>query len=113
MMMRKTNGSLSSRVFATRLRAVVGDTPKAFAFEVGISLSALYNYLRGRIPSTAVLYRIATHTGRPMEWFLGDDPSHEDEEVVPWQWQGTRNHRFSPWKKGKENLVKVVEEERL
>jgi transcriptional regulator with XRE-family HTH domain len=57
---------------AERLREVVADEPKAFAYDIGVSLSAIYNYLNGRIPSTDVLFRIARHTGRPMEWFLED-----------------------------------------
>ena len=61
---------IDSRLVAQRLREVVADEPKAFAYDIGISLSALYNYMNGRIPSTEVLFRIATYTGRPMEWFL-------------------------------------------
>ncbi len=58
------------KVLAERLREVVADEPKAFAYDIGISLSAVYNYMNGRIPSTEVLFRIAQYTGRPMEWFL-------------------------------------------
>ncbi|HSD09882.1 MAG TPA: helix-turn-helix transcriptional regulator [Candidatus Binatia bacterium] len=61
---------LNPNVVAERLRQVVADEPKAFAYDIGVSLSAVYNYLNGRIPSTEVLFRIARHTGRPMEWFL-------------------------------------------
>jgi transcriptional regulator with XRE-family HTH domain len=61
---------LDARVVAERLRQVVADEPKAFAYDVGVSLSAVYNYLNGRIPSTEVLFRIARYSGRPMEWFL-------------------------------------------
>ena len=61
---------LDANFVAERLREVVSDEPKAFAYDIGVSLSAVYNYLNGRIPSTEVLYRIARHTGRPMEWFL-------------------------------------------
>jgi transcriptional regulator with XRE-family HTH domain len=61
---------LDANFVAERLREVVADEPKAFAYDIGVSLSAVYNYLNGRIPSTEVLYRIARHTGRPMEWFL-------------------------------------------
>jgi transcriptional regulator with XRE-family HTH domain len=63
-------GRIDAQVVAQRLREVVADEPKAFAYEIGVSLSALYNYLNGRIPSTEVLFRIARYTGRPMEWFL-------------------------------------------
>jgi len=63
---------------AQRLREVVADEPKAFAYEIGVSLSALYNYLNGRVPSTEVLFRIARYTGRPMEWFLGP---HEAQDA--------------------------------
>jgi transcriptional regulator with XRE-family HTH domain len=65
-------GRIDTQFVAQRLREVVADEPKAFAYEIGVSLSALYNYLNGRIPSTEVLFRIACYTGRPMEWFLGD-----------------------------------------
>lgn len=61
---------LDARVVAERLRQVVADEPKAFAYDVGVSLSAVYNYLNGRIPSTEVLFRISRYSGRPMEWFL-------------------------------------------
>lgn len=61
---------LNPRVVSERLREVVADEPKAFAYDIGVSLSAVYNYLNGRIPTTEVLFRIARHTGRPMEWFL-------------------------------------------
>lgn len=77
-----TRINVDRKVFAARLREVVADEPKAFAYEIGISLSALYNYLNGRIPSTPVLLRMALYTGKPMEWFLGADevvshfPSH-------------------------------------
>ena len=68
---------INSRQVSVRLREVVADEPKAFAYDIGISLSALYNYLNGRVPSTEVLFRIARYTGRPMEWFL------EDAVVLP------------------------------
>ncbi len=61
---------IDAQLVARRLREVVADEPKAFAYDIGVSLSALYNYLNGRVPSTEVLYRIAQYTGRPMEWFL-------------------------------------------
>ena len=67
---------LDANFVAERLREVVADEPKAFAYDIGVSLSAVYNYLNGRIPSTDVLYRIARHSGRPMEWFL--ERSNED-----------------------------------
>jgi len=65
--------SISVPLFTRRLREVVADEPKAFAYDVGLSLSAVYNYLNGRVPATEVLFRIARHAGRPMEWFLVDD----------------------------------------
>jgi transcriptional regulator with XRE-family HTH domain len=70
---------INAQTVATRLREVVADEPKAFAYEIGVSLSALYNYLNGRIPSTEVLFRIARYTGRPMEWFL--DSSGRTNEI--------------------------------
>lgn len=64
--------TIDSTVFATRLRDIVRDEPKAFAYDLGLSLSAVYNYLNGRIPTTDVLFRIAQYSGHPMEWFLID-----------------------------------------
>jgi transcriptional regulator with XRE-family HTH domain len=65
--------SISVPLFTRRLREVVADEPKAFAYDLGLSLSAVYNYLNGRVPATEVLFRIARYAGRPMEWFLVDD----------------------------------------
>lgn len=59
--------------FTRKLREIVADEPKAFAYDLGLSLSAVYNYLNGRIPATEVLFRIAQYAGRPMEWFLVED----------------------------------------
>ena len=73
-------GRIDAQLVAQRLREVVADEPKAFAYEIGVSLSALYNYLNGRIPSTEVLFRIARYTGRPMEWFLG--PGEVDVRLI-------------------------------
>jgi transcriptional regulator with XRE-family HTH domain len=64
---------ISPEVFTRRLREVVADEPKAFAYDIGVSLSAVYNYLNGRVPTTDVLFRIARYSGRPMEWFLVDE----------------------------------------
>jgi transcriptional regulator with XRE-family HTH domain len=64
---------LNPDVVAAKLREVVADEPKAFAYDIGVSLSAVYNYMNGRVPSTEVLFRIAQYTGRPMEWFLAAD----------------------------------------
>jgi transcriptional regulator with XRE-family HTH domain len=73
--------TISVPVFTRRLREVVADEPKAFAYDLGLSLSAVYNYLNGRVPATEVLFRIARHSGRPMEWFLTDEL--EGMEVGP------------------------------
>ena len=65
--------TISVPAFTKKLREVVADEPKAFAYDLGLSLSAVYNYLNGRVPATEVLFRIARYTGRPMEWFLVDE----------------------------------------
>jgi transcriptional regulator with XRE-family HTH domain len=65
--------TISVEAFTRKLREVVADEPKAFAYDVGLSLSAVYNYLNGRVPATEVLFRIAQYAGRPMEWFLVDE----------------------------------------
>ena len=65
--------TISVPAFTRKLREVVADEPKAFAYDLGLSLSAVYNYLNGRVPATEVLFRIARYTGRPMEWFLTDE----------------------------------------
>lgn len=78
---------LNASVVAERLREVVADEPKAFAYDVGVSLSAVYNYMNGRIPSTEVLFRIARYTGRPMEWFL-EAADSETESTVGREFDG-------------------------
>lgn len=65
--------TISVPALTRKLREVVADEPKAFAYDLGLSLSAVYNYLNGRVPATEVLFRIAQYTGRPMEWFLVDE----------------------------------------
>ena len=65
--------TISVPAFTRKLREVVADEPKAFAYDLGLRLSAVYNYLNGRVPATEVLFRIARYTGRPMEWFLVDE----------------------------------------
>jgi transcriptional regulator with XRE-family HTH domain len=74
--------TISVPAFTRKLREVVADEPKAFAYDVGLSLSAVYNYLNGRIPTTEVLFRIARHTGRPMEWFLVDESVHARADAL-------------------------------
>lgn len=71
---------LDAKFVAERLREVVADEPKAFAYDIGVSLSAVYNYMNGRIPTTEVLFRIARHTGRPMEWFLEPEANVDERE---------------------------------
>ena len=70
-------------LFANRIRDVVRDEPKAFAYDLGLSRSAVYNYLNGRIPTTDVLFRIARYSGRPMEWFLTDSTVIEEANPAP------------------------------
>ncbi|MFP6664091.1 MAG: helix-turn-helix transcriptional regulator [Deltaproteobacteria bacterium] len=75
---------IDPRVFSGKLRAIVRDEPKAFAYDLGLSLSAVYNYLNGRVPTTDVLFRIAKYSGQPMEWFLtkeGNSFEIHSEEV--------------------------------
>lgn len=79
------NLDIDPETFASRIRDVVRDEPKAFAYDLGLSLSAVYNYLNGRIPTTDVLFRIARYSGHPMEWFLVPDqpaPAVEREAVA-------------------------------
>lgn len=74
------NGELiDPRVFADRIRAIVRDEPKAFAYDLGLSLSAVYNYMNGRVPTTDVLFRIARYSGHPMEWFLSEEEANRLE----------------------------------
>jgi len=75
-------GEIDPGYVSQRLREVVADEPKAFAYDIGVSLSALYNYMNGRVPSTQVLFRIACYTGRPMEWFLGNSRGERFDYLV-------------------------------
>jgi transcriptional regulator with XRE-family HTH domain len=74
--------TISVPTFTRKLREVVADEPKAFAYDLGLSLSAVYNYLNGRVPATEVLFRIARYTGRPMEWFLVEEQAAA-ETIAP------------------------------
>ena len=74
---------IDSRLVADRIRSVVQDEPKAFAYDLGLSLSAVYNYMNGRIPTTDVLFRIAKYTGHPMEWFLASEQFSSSGEDSP------------------------------
>ena len=76
------SNQIDATVVADRIRAVVRDEPKAFAYDLGLSLSAVYNYMNGRIPTTDVLFRIARYTGQPMEWFLTPDSAVEVPTAV-------------------------------
>ncbi len=58
------------KFMADRIDILVAGEPKEFAWRVGISLSAVYNYLRGRPPVIAVLIRIAVVYGRDLNWFF-------------------------------------------
>jgi transcriptional regulator with XRE-family HTH domain len=63
--------ALDPKAIGDRIVEVVGDEPKAFAYDMGVSVSAMYNYMNGkRIPSTEALFRLARCSGRSMEWFL-------------------------------------------
>lgn len=86
---------LDARVVADRLREVVADEPKAFAYDIGVSLSAVYNYMNGRIPSTEVLYRISRYTGRPMEWFLDGAEVGEALQTEPVQQDAAQGVRVA------------------
>src|SRR2546428_2131234 len=83
--------TVSVPAFTRKLREVVADEPKAFAYDLGLSLSAVYNYLNGRIPATEILFRIARYTGRPMEWFLVDE---ETEPAVGGLREGVAAERY-------------------
>jgi transcriptional regulator with XRE-family HTH domain len=72
------SAQIDAKIVADRIRAVVRDEPKAFAYDLGLSLSAVYNYMNGRIPTTDVLFRIARYTGQPMEWFLTPEQAATD-----------------------------------
>ncbi|HYD47579.1 MAG TPA: helix-turn-helix transcriptional regulator [Terriglobales bacterium] len=83
---------IDANLVAQRLREVVADEPKAFAYDIGVSLSALYNYMNGRVPSTQVLYRIACYTGRPMEWFLAANDTSTIDLIAAAASNGSRGN---------------------
>jgi len=78
----ENRNNIDAKVLADRIRFVVRDEPKAFAYDLGLSLSAVYNYMNGRIPTTDVLFRIAKYTGYPMEWFLGEESTNAERISV-------------------------------
>ena len=74
--------TIAERILSSRIRHVVQEEPKAFAYDLGLSLSAVYNYMNGRIPTTDVLFRIAKYTGYPMEWFLAEEVADEKSTSI-------------------------------
>ena len=67
--------------FVRQLRAMVAGEPKAFAYEIGVTLSGMYNYLQGvRPPCTWVMFRICLYTGKPIEFFLRPTVATADVE---------------------------------
>ena len=74
--------TIDERILSSRIRHVVQEEPKAFAYDLGLSLSAVYNYMNGRIPTTDVLFRIAKYTGYPMEWFLAEEIADEKNTSI-------------------------------
>ena len=80
-MARRDNEFCDPAVVGGRIRQIVGDEPKAFAYDLDLSLAAVYNYMNGRTPATDVLFRIAKYSGQPMEWFLtGDGGCHGERQ---------------------------------
>ncbi|MEK7630991.1 MAG: helix-turn-helix domain-containing protein [Patescibacteria group bacterium] len=53
-----------------RINMLVAGEPKEFAWRVGISLSAVYNYLGGRTPTIAIIIKIARAYGEDLNWFF-------------------------------------------
>ena len=92
--------TISVPAFARKLREVVADEPKAFAYDLGLSLSAVYNYLNGRVPATEVLFRIARYTGRPMEWFLVDEEAPVSVAASGYETEETASYAAAPGGRG-------------
>jgi transcriptional regulator with XRE-family HTH domain len=68
--LKSQNSSFDEAFLIERISILIGDEPKDFAFQVGISLSCAYNYRNGRVPTLAILFRIAETYGKPLGWFL-------------------------------------------
>ena len=64
---------------AERIREVVASNPKALAFDIGGSLSAVYNYMHGRVPKIGVLVRIARARGKTLDWFFREFQPNDEE----------------------------------
>ncbi len=70
-------------VFVTdRIGELVADQPKEFAYRTGISLSAVYNYLGGRVPAIGILAQIALVYGKTLDWFFAEFQPQQAEEFV-------------------------------
>ena len=67
---------IDTEVFKLRMEQLVAmkdGKARRVAYETGISISAIYNYLDGRIPDLRALFQLAQYAGKPMEWFLVPD----------------------------------------
>lgn len=68
---------IDSRKFGERLREAIksaGTTQKDLATKIGVSKTAINNYVGGRIPDASILYKISKILNTTMEWLLaGED----------------------------------------
>jgi len=69
-----------------RLEEVMGGmTPGEFAKKIGGSTSAVYLYLKGRIPDRDALARISQATGRSVSWLLEGEESRAETSTSKYE----------------------------
>lgn len=59
--------------FGSRLKETIkenGLTQKSLAEHIGLSVTAMNNYVAGRIPDAKLMYKICSILGTRMEWLL-------------------------------------------
>lgn len=73
--------------FGYRLKEIIkqnGLTQKSLAERVGLSVTAMNNYVAGRIPDTKLMYKICNILGVRIEWMLTGQgvKKLEDEGII-------------------------------
>jgi transcriptional regulator with XRE-family HTH domain len=93
--------AVNERRFVERLRVIteIADGPKALAYHLGVSLSTVYNYMNGRIPTFEIMTRLARYAGVSIEWFLMEDADAERVTLRPGSMSFAERQSTAPLKR--------------
>lgn len=104
-------GEKISKVFASRLKTLIGDdSVSAFARKVGLKQASVDRYVKEvHAPNAEAICAIATHFGVSADWLLGlaDNQNGEDANADNWKQSAlTARHKLD---KVNEALGKIIE----